>query len=103
MNLKARYKNFVGRYLTRGAVGVSVGLAAIASSATKQAEASHNEQPTTSSFSERLSNVRAAVSEYVEETQQTAQVVPRPFANAQPFKNFFGKQPFHDTWKNTGK
>jgi hypothetical protein len=96
-----RYKDFAARYLARGAIGVSVGLAAIApAAATAEDEASRGEQSATHSFSGRLSTIRSAVSEHVQASFDVAQIT-RPPPTPQPFRNFFGKQPFQDTFKNT--
>jgi hypothetical protein len=96
-----RYKDFAGRYFARGAVGVSVGLAAISPTvAAVDLDASRGEQSTARSFSDRLSNIRSSVSEHVDESLAVAQIT-RPPPTPQPFKNFFGKQPFQDTFKNT--
>lgn len=114
------YKAFLRRYLTRGAVAVSVGLASITSaSAALDGESSASARSDRRSFAERLSTIRSTVSECVEEQEKRlAQILPptrippppvvppppvRPFANfdnAPPFDNFanvpfsnFGKAP----------
>jgi hypothetical protein len=88
MSQKNPYKDFVGRYLARGAVGVSVGLAVIApASAVQHPETNGNEPSAARSFSDRLSTLRSAVSEHVNELANVAQLVPPapPFSNAPPF------------------
>jgi hypothetical protein len=94
------FKQFVARYLARGAVGVSVGLAAVAPAVAKQPDAGSPGPASAKAFAGRLSAIRAAVSAHIDDTTKTAQIVPHPFANAPPFKNFFAKEPFKDTWKN---
>src|SRR5205085_1569051 len=57
----------------------------------------------TGSFSDRLSAIRSAVSEQVNGEIVSPQV-PRPLPPRpppEPFKNFFGKAPFQDTFKNS--
>jgi len=106
MNDENPYKEFIARYLARGAIGVSVGLAALAPAAAEQSDPGSQEQINPKPFAERLSTIRSAVSEHLNESLKTAQIIVHPFANAppfhnvQPFKNFFGKEPFKDTWKN---
>jgi hypothetical protein len=101
MSQKNPYKAFVARYLIRGAVGVSVGLAAITPvCAANSPEQNRGELPTTTPFSEKLSKVRSAVSEHLNESLLLAQRPgPRPFP-PEPFKNFFGKAPFEDAFRN---
>jgi hypothetical protein len=100
------YKAFVARYLARGAVGISVGLAAVSplSAASLPAAASEQGRTGPSSFADRLSTIRAAVSETIKQAQQEqAQVLPHPPPPPpKPFTNF-GKAPFKDTWKNFSK
>jgi hypothetical protein len=90
------YKAFVRAYLFRGAMGVSVGLAAVAAVSPDAQGSVTPDQPVVPSFAERLSKVRSAVSECLQE-QELLRVVqlpiphpppplPRPFAN-------FGKAP----------
>jgi hypothetical protein len=98
---KRRYRDFVARYLARGAVGVSVGLTAVATtSAAKPSSGASNEQASAVSFSERLAAVRSAVSEHLDEPLAVAQVIPHPPPPPPPFKNFFGKAPFQDAFRN---
>jgi hypothetical protein len=94
MSGKHPYRDFIIHYLARGALGVSVGLAGIASVATA------TPSEVSGAFSERIAAVRSAVSEQVNEPPVLAQVVPRPLP-PQPFKNFFGKAPFQDTFKKS--
>jgi hypothetical protein len=101
MSQKKRYKDFVSRYLARGAVGVSLGLAAVAPVASStHAETTSSEPRTTRSFSDRLAAVRSAVSDHVNEPLVVAQITPIKPPPPAPFKNFFGKAPFQDTFKN---
>jgi hypothetical protein len=85
MSASDPYKKFVLRYLTRGAVGVSVGLAAVATAAAHPA-AKPAEQVAVKSFSERLAMVWRAGPQADEtsdaaEPQQLAQGTIRPFPN----------------------
>lgn len=85
MSAKVPYKEFVLRYLARGAVGVSVGLAAVATAAAHQ-EAKAAGQTAAKSFSERLAMVWRAGPQSDEtsdaaEPQHLAQGVIRPFPN----------------------
>ena len=87
MSANDPYKKFVLRYLTRGAVGVSVGLAAVATAAAHQ-QAKPAEQAAAKSFSERLAMVWRAVPETNEgadaaEPQHLAQgvIIRPPFPN----------------------
>jgi hypothetical protein len=108
-------KAFIRKCLSRGMVGASVGFAAIASASTNK-QAAPQPRP---SFSQRLSNVRNAVSELIDEQRENAVpqqgVVPHPppnpphppppfskFANwdnAAPWTNFDQKKPFDNFGK----
>lgn len=94
-------KGFVARFLARGAVGVSVGLAAVAvASAEKSSNEASDQRGSPGLFSDRLSAVRSAVSEHLNDQLTVAQVVvPRP-PPPPPFRNFFGKAPFQDAFRN---
>jgi hypothetical protein len=102
MSPKNRYKDFVSNYLARGAIGISVGFAAVTPvSPATHAGTTAAEQ--TGSFSDRLSAIRTAVSEQVNELVVSPQgtrpgIPPRP--PPEPFKNFFGKAPFQDYFAN---
>jgi hypothetical protein len=84
------YKAFVSKYLQRGTVGVSVGLAAV-TLAPRTVGANVNANVPTPSFAGRLSTIRSAVSEYANQAPtQVAQVAhPFPsFAKAPLFRDF---------------
>lgn len=86
MSEKNPYKEFVLRYLTRGAVGVSVGLAAVGSAAAHQ-QSKPVEQAAAKSFSARLEMLWRAVPDSDEapdaaDPQRLAEGVWRP-----PFPN----------------
>lgn len=108
MSKKNSYKAFVRRYLAQGTVAVSVGLATVASVSPAAQASISSEQTIARSFTEKLSIVRSAVSECVQEQDsRLAQILPKPpprpfrnFDNAPPFDNFanvpfsnFGKAP----------
>jgi hypothetical protein len=107
---KSRYRGFVARYLARGAVGVSVGLTAVASAAAKPSADASRGQASAGSFSLRLAAVRSAVSEHLagerftsgclDEPLTVAQIIPHPPPPPQPFRNFFAKAPFQDAFRN---
>jgi hypothetical protein len=64
MNPTNPYKAFVARYLTRGAVGVSVGLAAIApTTAAQRANVTSDDQGAKRSFGEKLQIIRSTISD----------------------------------------
>lgn len=103
MSPKNGYKDFISSYLARGALGISVGFAVVTpiSSATHMGMTVSKQ---TGSFSDRLSAIRSAVSEQMNGEIVSPQVPrpplpPRP--PPEPFKNFFGKAPFQDTFKNS--
>jgi hypothetical protein len=97
MSAKSPYKEFILQYLTRGTVGVSVGLAAVAPASAMVHEINRGEQTIARSFSARLSMVRDAVSECMNDSLRLAQLGPaRPlFKNVRSFPNSrpFLKQP----------
>ena len=108
MSVDNKYQTFLRHYLARGAVGVSVGLAAVsAAPATASTEpASHEEA--TRTFADRLGMVRSAATKLVQESEfLLAQGITRPPPGAifrppppeRPFDNW-GKATFQDTWKN---
>ncbi len=101
MSPKNAYRDFVNKYFARGALGISVGLAAVTpASPTTLVETITGEQK--ESFSDRLSVIRSAVSEEVNGVSDSMQKpLPPPRPPPEPFKNFFGKAPFQDTFKNT--
>jgi hypothetical protein len=83
--MKNPYREFVLRYLARGAIGVSVGLAAVTSAAARH-EPKPAEQTATKSFSQRLEMLWRAIPETdtipdAAESQHFAQGVIRPFPN----------------------
>jgi hypothetical protein len=109
MKRQNAYVNFIARYLVRGAVGVSVGFAAVApASAKPTGDAAASER----AFADRLAMIRAAVSDHVNPTVvdpspvdpsfDLAQILPHPPPPPppRPFSNFFGKAPFSDAWRN---
>jgi hypothetical protein len=109
MSVTDKYQTFLRHYLARGAVGVSVGLAAVAPapSAASTEPVSH-EQAAARSFADRLGMVRSAASKLADESEiLLAQGVARPppgtiFRPPPPVKQFdnWGKATFKDTWKN---
>jgi hypothetical protein len=80
------YKAFVARYLARGAVGVSLGLAAVTPVSVAHASTNSHEEALTASFSERLRIVRSAVSEQIKESDFESPEIARSTVSA--FKNF---------------
>jgi hypothetical protein len=97
---KNPYRDFVDLYLARGAVGVSVALTAIAPSpAATNLNTSLTEQKVMK-FADQLSNIRSAVSSIVSEPLILSQVSPPRPPVPPPFKNFFGKAPFQDSFRN---
>ena len=93
----SRLRRFVTRYFARGAVGVSVGLASVAAvSAEPTLNVPLGKEQGFKSFSERLAAVRTAVSEQLNDTMTTAQVVTSRPPPPPPFRNFFGKAPFQE-------
>jgi dihydrodipicolinate synthase/N-acetylneuraminate lyase len=88
MSANNPYREFVLRYLTRGAVGVSVGLAAVASAGAHQ-DRKAAEQSAARSFSERLDMLWRALPESdgtaeAIDAQQLAQGISRPPGVARP-------------------
>src|SRR5689334_20607416 len=98
MNMRNRHHQFVVRYLTRGAIGVSVGLATVAASpASARQETNWAEQTLTKSFSERLSTVWSAITDSATAPLQLAQITRPPYPHEKIFTNQFDKaRPFHD-------
>jgi hypothetical protein len=79
MSSENTYRTFVGKYLTRGAVGVSVGLAAVASTPCDAAtQQNTDDQVAAQSFAGRLSTVRTAVADYMKEASTHSAQSPRP-------------------------
>jgi hypothetical protein len=91
--MKKPYREFVVRYLSRGAVGVSVGLAAVAaSSAQAHQQTNHDEQQQRESFSNRLSTLWGAISDSENEPFSVAQVLPHPIPPTPPHGKIFTNQ-----------
>lgn len=85
MSGKNPYQDFVLRYLARGAVGVSVGLAAVSC---PPAAAHQQAQPAARSFSDRLALIWEAIPDSQStELDRLAQGTIHPFPNTLPFKN----------------
>jgi hypothetical protein len=99
MKRQNAYIDFIARYLARGAVGVSVGFAAVAPASAKPTS---DTDTAARSFAERLATIRAAVSDHVNPPFDMAQVLPHPPPPPPPkqFLNVFGKAPFADAWRN---
>jgi hypothetical protein len=98
MEQKKAYVELIARYLARGAVGVSVGFAAVAPVSAKPTA---DTNATARSFAERLAAIRAAVSDHVNRPFDIAQIIPRPPPPPpKPFFNVFGKAPFSDAFRN---
>jgi hypothetical protein len=108
MSAKNPYREFVLRYLARGVVGVSVGLAAVASAAARLGPA---DQTAEKSFSDRLAMLWSAIPDAnaipdVPEPQHLAQGTVRPFANLPPrphTKTFGNTTPPHPHGKTHTK
>jgi hypothetical protein len=108
MSVTDKYQTFLRHYLARGAVGVSVGLAAVAPApAAASTEPASQEQAAAGSFADRLGMVRSAASKLAAESEiLLAQGVARPppggVFRPPPVKQFdnWGKATFKDTWKN---
>jgi hypothetical protein len=85
--MKKPHREFVIRYLSRGAIGVSVGLATVAASSASAHQPTNREEPELArSFSDRLSTVWSAISDQATEPLSLAQIVPRP-PPVPPFRN----------------
>jgi hypothetical protein len=108
MSVDNKYQTFLRHYLARGAVGVSVGLAAVtpAPAAATTEPASHEQA--TRSFADRLGMVRSAATKLAEDSEiLLAQGITRPPPGEvfrpppaeRPFDNW-GKAAFEDAWKN---
>jgi hypothetical protein len=104
MKRQNAYVDFIARYLVRGAVGVSVGFAAVAPTSAKPTVDTDAAERL---FAERLAAIRAAVSDHVSPSQVNPSIYlaqglphPPPPPPPKPFSNFFGKAPFSDAWRN---
>jgi hypothetical protein len=79
--MSSPYSLFVSRFLARGAVGVSVGLSAVALSTASQASQDTTSPVLRQAFSERLQTLRSAIPESTK-----AEVAAKPVIVAQ-FRN----------------
>jgi hypothetical protein len=91
--MKKPYRKFVVQYLSRGAVGVSVGLTTVAASpASAHQQANPDAQQLTRSFSDRLSTLWDTISDSATEPVRVAQVLPRPIPPRPPHGKIFTNQ-----------
>lgn len=75
------YSLFVSRYLVRGAVGVSVGLSAVALISTVNASSEASTQELKQPFSERLHTLRSAIPESSKSDLGTKPTILAQFRN----------------------